>query len=125
MTSFLGVAQGLFDFLKDGLRAEGSHQRKLMAFLLTFLPPVILIIGFERGFIALLEYARALVSVILGIIPILIVWRLRKDKTKHVEYRAPGNEVSLALGVAFFAFVVVLVVLKNLGIISFSVSYLS
>lgn len=121
VTSFLGVAQGLFDFLKDGIQAKKSHKRRMLAFLLTFLPPAFIIIGFESGFIGLLEYAGALVSIILGIIPILIVWQLRKQKGKLLEYRAPGNRVALTLGILFFAFVVLLVILKNMGVISFSV----
>jgi tyrosine-specific transport protein len=124
VTSFLGVAQGLFDFLKDGLKTNESHKTRILAFLLTFLPPVLLIIIFKSGFITLLEYAGALVSIILGIIPILIVWSLRKQKDKVLVYRAPGNSFALALGIAFFAFVVLLVLLKNLKIINFDVASL-
>lgn len=124
VTSFLGVAQGLFDFLKDGLRAERSHRRRLLAFVLTFLPPVVLIVWFERGFIALLEYAGALVSIILGIIPILIVWKLRATRKARLEYRALGNYVALSCGILFFAFVVLLVIIKNLGLIDFSIANL-
>ncbi len=124
VTSFLGVAQGLFDFLKDGIGAGQSHKKRMIAFLLTFVPPIIFIIGFESGFIALLEYAGALVSIILGIIPILIVWRLRKEKGPKPSYRAKGNAFGLVLGIAFFAFVVLLVLLKNLAIIRFDVGTL-
>lgn len=121
VTSFLGVAQGLFDFLKDGLRAKSSHKKRSLAFVLTFLPPVLFIVLLERGFIALLDYAGALVSIILGIIPILIVWSLRKHKGKPALYQAPGNYVALALGIGFFAFVVILVLLKNTGLMHFHV----
>ena len=124
VTSFLGVAQGLFDFLKDGIGAGASHQKRLIAFFLTFVPPVILIIAFESGFIALLEYAGALVSIILGIIPILIIWRLRKKKDYHPEYRAKGNTMGLILGIIFFTFVVLLVLLKNFNVIQFNVDSL-
>jgi tyrosine-specific transport protein len=119
VTSFLGVAQGLFDFLKDGLRSNGISNSRPLAFILTFLPPILFLVFFERGFIVLLEYAGALVSIILGIIPILIVYRLRKRKGQIVEYRAPGNNFVLILGILFFVFVVLLVVLKNLGYINF------
>lgn len=121
VTSFLGVAQGLFDFLKDGLKSTGTNDRKNLAFILTFLPPVLLIIGFESGFIALLEYAGALVSIILGIIPILIVLKLRQKKRQELSYRAWGNNIALIFGVVFFSFVVALVMLKNLGLLSFRV----
>jgi tyrosine-specific transport protein len=121
ITSFLGVSQGLFDFLKDGLKSGKSHKKQIVAFLLTFLPPVFLVIFFEQGFIGLLEYAGAMVSIIMGIIPILTVWRLRERKDRYVEYRAPGNKIALGAGLLFFAAVVLLVLLKNLGLISFSV----
>lgn len=122
VTSFLGVAQGLFDFLKDGLNARGSHRRRLLAFFATFLPPVAFVVLFEQGFITLLEYAGALISIILGIIPILIVWKLRATRKEHLAYRAVGNKVSLSLGLVFFGFVVLLVVLRNIGLIDFSVT---
>ena len=124
VTSFLGVAQGLFDFLKDGLKARGSHKLRILAFILTFLPPLLLIIFLERGFITLLEYAGALVSIILGIIPMLIVWRLRMKQKIILTYRAPGGKVALSLGILFFLFVVMLVILKNTGVISFNISHL-
>lgn len=124
VTSFLGVAQGLFDFLKDGIKAGRSHKKRIFAFVLTFTPPVLFIIMFESGFIALLEYAGALVSIILGIIPILIIMRLRKQKNYNPDFRAKGNTFSLLLGVAFFAFIVLLVILKNLHVINFNVDAL-
>ncbi len=118
VTSFLGVSQGLFDFLKDGLKVNLYPKRRPLAFILTFLPPILFIVGFEKGFIALLEYAGALVSIILGIMPILIIWRLR-NRNAHPSYRAPGNRLALTLGIIFFSFVVVLVLLKNFGLIVF------
>lgn len=118
VTSFLGVAQGLFDFLKDGLKVTKHPNRRMPAFILTFLPPMLFLFVFEKGFIALLEYAGALVSIILGIVPILIIWRLR-SKNPHPSYRAPGGFVALTLGIIFFAFVVLLVLFKNFGLIRF------
>jgi tyrosine-specific transport protein len=123
VTSFLGVAQGLFDFLKDGIHASHSHSKRLGAFLLTFLPPVFFIICFEGGFIALLDYAGALVSIILGIIPIAIVWRLRKARGPF-PYQAKGGPWALFLGCTFFIFVVILVILKNFQILRFNVDSL-
>lgn len=121
ITSFLGVAQGLFDFLKDGVKAGISHKRRILAFVLTFFPPVLLVIFFERGFISLLDYAGALIAVIMGIIPILIVWRLRERKDRYVEYRAPGHKFALSLGLVFFAVLVILVLLKNSGLLIFNI----
>ncbi len=121
VTSFLGVAQGLYDFLRDGLNAHGNRGRENLAFLLTFLPPVLLVVIFQGGFLALLDYAGALVSIILGIIPILIVWRLRARGTTRT-YRAGGGQGALILGLFFFGFVIALVLLKNLGVMNFALS---
>jgi tyrosine-specific transport protein len=121
ITSFLGVAQGLFDFLKDGVKAGASHKKRVIAFILTFAPPIFLVIFFERGFISLLEYSGALISIIMGILPILIVWRLRERKDRYVEYRAVGNKLALSAGILFFALVALLVLLKNFGIMNFNV----
>lgn len=120
VTSFLGVAQGLFDFLKDGLHIQNSLTKKNLAFVLTFLPPILLVLFFESSFIVLLEYAGALVSVILGIIPILIVWQLRA-RNAQAPYVACGGKLSLIFGILFFVFVIAIVLLKNAGLISFVV----
>lgn len=117
ITSFIGVAQGLFDFIKDGIKAKG-RKMGIVALLLTFAPPMVMVLFFERGFIALLEYAGALVSISLGIMPILVVMKLRKQR-HEVHYHAKGGQALLFLGIAFFALVVMIVILKNLGIISF------
>jgi len=124
VTSFLGVSQGIFDFLKDGVKASGSPKKTLLAFLLTFIPPACLIIFLESSFMRLIEYAGAMASIILGIIPIVIVWQLRKRRDVYVEYRAPGNKLALISGIAFFSLVVCLVLLKNFGFINFDVDSL-
>ena len=124
ITSFLGVAQGLFDFLKDGVKAGASRKKQILAFVLTLVPPVMLVIFFEQGFITLLDYAGAPIAIIMGIIPILIVWHLRKRKDRYVEYRAPGNNLALSLGLVFFGVLVLLVLLKNLGFLNFNIDVL-
>lgn len=124
VTSFLGVSQGLFDFLKDGVKAGRSRRKILAAFFLTFLPPAFLVIFLENSFIRLLEYAGAMASIVLGIIPIAIIWRLRKRRDEYVEYRAPGNKAALIAGIVFFSLVVILVILNNVGILQFNVDAL-
>lgn len=119
VTSFLGVAQGLFDFLKDGFKAYTNKAGKPLAFIMTFLPPVILILAFESGFFALLDYAGALVSIILGIIPILMTWRLRQRGPNEHQFTAPGKSFGLVLGIIFFSLIVFLVLAKNLGYLQF------
>lgn len=124
VTSFLGVSQGLFDFLKDGVKAGRSSKKTLLAFFLTFLPPALFVVFLEGSFIRLLEYAGAMAAIVLGIIPIAIIWRLRERRDEYVEYRAPGNKFALIAGIVFFSLVVILVILKNIGILQFNVDKL-
>jgi tyrosine-specific transport protein len=119
VTSFLGVTQGLFDFLKDGIQAGKNQKRILLAFLLTFIPPILMIVFLENKFLKLLDYAGAMASITLGIIPVIIIWNLRKLPKQHSEYRAPGNERALVASLAFFTLIVLIEVFKNLGFIHF------
>ncbi len=113
ITSFLGVSQGLFDFWQDAISFTKIKQQRFISFILTFLPPVLFILFLQNGFIVLLEYAGALVAIVLGVIPILIVYKLRKSSVK-TTYQAPGNYMSLFAGMLLFLFIVALVTWKNI-----------
>ena len=50
-TSFLGVTLSLSDFLTDGFKIKKSWEGRLMACLLTFIPPLIFVLTYQRGFL--------------------------------------------------------------------------
>jgi tyrosine-specific transport protein len=84
-TSFLGVSLSLSDFLVDGLKLKKSWEGHLLAYSLTFIPPMFFVLHFQRGFITALEYAGVFVAILLGIFPSLMVRKLKQSpytKTK-------------------------------------------
>lgn len=117
VTSFIGVAQSLFDFLGDGLKSNKRRSRALV-FALTFAPPLIIAIGFKTSVLAVLKYAGLLVAVLLGMMPVLMVWSARYRLGLISTYKAAGGKVALVAVFLFFVFSVALVLGENWGILS-------
>lgn len=75
ITSFLGIALGLYDFLSDGLRIKEKGSGKIALALLIALPTIFFATQFERVFFLALEYTGGYGDAILnGLIPVLLVW---------------------------------------------------
>lgn len=104
ITSFLGVALGLVDFLADGLSIEKKGRGKLFLGLMVLVPPVLLNLLFGNLFITALGFAGGIGSaLLLGLLPIAMAWKgrpLNPDST----YRVPGGRPLLALLAAFCLF---------------------
>lgn len=80
ITSFLGVALSLSDFLTDGFKLKKSWEGRLLAIILTFLPPLVFVFTYKRIFYLALDHAGALVAILLGILPCAMAWKLNKPK---------------------------------------------
>lgn len=81
LTSFLGVALSLSDFLADGTRIAKAHYRgKIINMVLCFVPPVIIVIAYPTLFIKALSYAGICCLILLVFIPALMVWNGRYRK---------------------------------------------
>ena len=91
ITSLLGVSLALFSFLKDGFQNK-SKGKGLM--IMTFLPPLLFVEIFPRGFIMALQYAGVLVALLSGLLPALLVYRAR-IRGFNSSYRAPGGVAAL------------------------------
>lgn len=78
ITSFLGVSTSLSDFLRDGFKLKATSGGKALACLLTFIPPLIFVLFYPRAFYLALEYASIFVVLLLGILPVLMAWKLNK-----------------------------------------------
>lgn len=76
ITSFIGVTLSLTDFLTDGLNLKKNKNGRILACLLTFIPPLVFLYGFQRVFIEALQYAGIFVAILLCILPALMVWKL-------------------------------------------------
>lgn len=80
VTSFLGVALSLSDFLTDGLKLKKSWEGRLMAIALSIFPPLFFVFTYEKGFYLALDHAGALVAILLGFLPAAMAWTLKKPK---------------------------------------------
>lgn len=81
ITSFLGVSLSLADFLADGLHLKRFSLGREFTSLLTFVPPLLFVLIYQRGFILALQFAGIFVAILLCILPALMAWRLPSYKT--------------------------------------------
>lgn len=108
VTSFLGVALGLRDFLADGLQIKKNTQGKLILALLVFTLPLIIAIIYPHIFLIALDYAGGFgCALLLGLLPILMVWVARYHFGKEENPQLPGGRLVLILLGAFVVFEVV------------------
>lgn len=108
VTSFLGVSLSLSDFLRDGLRIESSRVGRALVVILTFIPPLIFAWAYPRGFILALSYAGLFVAILLGLLPIAMVFADRYVRRRRHDYRVKGGPIWLIIAFAFFALAIVI-----------------
>ncbi|QHM75538.1 Tyrosine-specific transport protein [Mixta theicola] len=89
-TSFLGVSLGLFDYLADLCKRNANVTGRLQSGLLTFLPPLIFALFYPQGFVLALGYAGVALAMLALIIPVLLVWRSRRQHGA-AAYRVAGG----------------------------------
>lgn len=80
LTSFIGVALSLFDFLKDSLPKHALFKNRKILFSITFLPPLIYIFYFKKAFYLALDHAGILVSILLIILPSIMFIKIYPKK---------------------------------------------
>lgn len=97
ITSFLGVALCLTDFLADGIGVRKKGWGNFFIILLTVLPPLIIILIYPNAFIAGLSYAGIFATVLLILLPAMMVWGGRYHKKIGQHYRVWGGKPLLAL----------------------------
>lgn len=98
VTSFLGVTLGLRDFLSDGLNIEKSSKGKLILASLIFIPSLTIAMIYPHVFLIALEYAGGLgCALLLGLLPILMVWRGRYHLKLGGEHQLSGGKPLLIL----------------------------
>ena len=116
ITSFLGIALGLFDFLSDGLKMRNEGKGKIFLSLLIIIPTFIFAAYFERIFLLALDTSGGFGDSILnGIMPALMVWVGRYGLKFPDEHRTPGGKLLLIAVLAFFSFALVLETLIHTG----------
>ena len=95
VTSFLGVSLALVDCLDDLLKRANVNAHRIVLSLLTFVP-VLLFALFYRDFLAVLTYAGQMFTFYGFVLPVGIVWVLRR-KYPDLPYRVMGGNLALIL----------------------------
>lgn len=120
ITSFLGIAFGLYDFLADGLGIKKEGFGRVALGLLIVVPTIIFATQFERVFLVALETSGGFGDSILnGIIPVMMVWlgRYKLGLAKGETFTVPGGKPLLVVVFAFFLFTLVLALILQTGLL--------
>ena len=91
LTAFLGVSLCLISFLGDGLNMSQKGAQGLGLFLLTFLPPLLLVLYFPGVYIHALSYAGFFCVILLLLLPALMSYFGRKHFTP--VFTVPGGKI--------------------------------
>jgi tyrosine-specific transport protein len=92
LTAFLGVSLCLFSFLADGLKMRETGRHGLGLFLLTFLPPLLIVIYYPGAYIYALRYAGIFCIILLLLLPALMCYFGRKHYKS--SFMVPGGKLS-------------------------------
>jgi tyrosine-specific transport protein len=96
VTSFLGVALGLSDFLADGLKMKKSGKNQIVIFAATFMPSLLIVLVYPGAFIAALSYAGIYCMVLVVLLPALMAWFGRyKKNIAQGAYQVFGGKLLL------------------------------
>lgn len=102
LTSFLGVALALYDYIKDLSKSTRWISNSYSAIALTFLPALGFALFYPEGFILALSYASISLVVLSLILP---VWMLIKAKKQANEKISMGMKISFS-GIALLSLII-------------------
>lgn len=92
LTAFLGVSLCLYSFLADGLKLRERGTHGIGLFLLTFVPPLFIVIYYPGAYIHALSYAGIFCVILLLLLPALMCYFGRKKYTPL--FKVPGGKIS-------------------------------
>ncbi|MBS4170622.1 aromatic amino acid transport family protein [Neochlamydia sp. AcF95] len=105
VTSFFGVTLGLLDFLADGLQLKKNSANKLFICLAIFVPPLLISYSHPHIFLEALDYAGGYgCALLLGLLPVLMVWVGRYVRGFKGAYIFPGGRIALVFLFMFVLF---------------------
>lgn len=114
LTSFLGVSLCLTDFLADGLHLDKEGYSNVLIHLLTYAPPLVIVLFFPGIFIQALEYAGIYCVVLLVLLPAWMCW-CGRYKTKIAQgFKVQGGKVLLIL-LMVISFILIIYEMLNFG----------
>ncbi|MDH2924050.1 tyrosine-specific transport protein [Nicoletella semolina] len=115
ITSFLGVALALLDCLDDLFKRINSNLNRFSLSLLTFLP-VLFFALFFRNFLGVLTYAGQMFTFYGLLLPVGMVWVLRR-KFPNLPYQVIGGNFGLLLTLVSGILILIAPVLVDFGIL--------
>ncbi|MCC5013518.1 MULTISPECIES: amino acid permease [unclassified Legionella] len=92
LTAFLGVSLCLISFLADGLKMTQKGRQGFGLFLLTFVPPLLIVIYYPGAYIHALSYAGIFCVILLLLLPALMTLYGRKKFSSR--YHVPGGKIA-------------------------------
>ena len=115
-TSFLGVTLGLLDFLSDGLQIAKVGWKKILLAAIVYIPPVVIAIINPNIFLNALGYAGGIgCALLLGLLPIIMVWVGRYYKGySELQRQLPGGRILLTFLGLFIVFELSIELIKEL-----------
>ncbi|MCK3656282.1 tyrosine transporter [Pasteurellaceae bacterium Macca] len=114
ITSFLGVALGLLEALEDLFKRMKLPTPRLGLGVLTFLPPMLFAFFYPQGFIAALGYAGQMFAFYAIVLPIAMVWKLRRQ-FPNASYRVKGGNIALVVALVIGVAIVIVPFLVQAG----------
>ncbi len=109
-TSFIGVSMSLFDFIADGLGVSKNKLGKTIVAIVSFLPPMLIVISKADYFFVVLGYAGALVALLLCLLPTIMVLFGRNKGLVTTKKLTNHFEIALVIGFAILVIVCELLV---------------
>lgn len=102
-TSYIGIAIAFVDFLADGLKISKQGWHKLGLCAMIFITPTVIALIDPTIFLQALNYAGGIgVALLLGALPIFMVWRGRYRQHRSLQdQQLPGGKLLLAGMLAF------------------------
>lgn len=113
ITSFLGVAMGIFEGVGDLFKRLNLSTNRIFLTICTFIPPLGFALFYPNGFIAALGYAGLLFAFYGLILPIGLAWKARQQHP-NLPYRVAGGNIALFLALIFGIFIMLIPFLPNL-----------
>lgn len=116
ITSFLGVALGIFEAVGDLLRRFNLPTNRLSLAPLTFIPPLIFALFYPNGFTAALGYAGLLFAFYGLILPVGLAWRARRQYP-NLSYKVAGGSLGLLLTLVMGIVIILIPLLIQAGVL--------
>ena len=116
ITSFLGVAMGMFEGVGDLLKRVQLPNNRLILTPLTFIPPLAFALFYPNGFITALGYAGLLFAFYGLVLPIGLAWRARQLHP-NLSYRVAGGNAALVIALIMGVIIMVIPFLMQAGIL--------